>query len=64
MLEFSDDPTSYYSHGISIGNMYETKQQKNILFMGWQVRDGHHWRGDIGRIFLSKDLNKLIKVFA
>ena len=59
VLNFSDDPTSYYSHGISIGNMYETKQQKNILFMGWQVRDGSHWRGDIGRILLSKDLNDL-----
>lgn len=44
---------SYYSHGISIGNLYLGCDNENyILFMGWQVRDNQHWRGDIGRIKL------------
>ena len=24
-----------------------------MLFMGWQVQDGEHWRGDIGRLELE-----------
>ena len=43
---------SFYSHGISIGNVYEAKGKKHILFMGWQVEDGQHWRGDVGKILL------------
>jgi hypothetical protein len=44
---------SFYSHGISIGNLYTGLNNKNyILFMGWQIPDNNHWRGDIGRIEL------------
>ncbi|KAB2933636.1 MAG: hypothetical protein F9K24_07280 [Leptonema illini] len=46
---------SFYSHGVSIGNCYEANGQRFILFMGWQVREGEHWRGDIGRLTLSDD---------
>jgi hypothetical protein len=48
---------SFYSHGISLGGIYEAGNSKYILFMGWQVEDGRHWRGDIGRLLLEN--NKL-----
>jgi len=43
---------SYYSHGISIGNVYTSNGNDYILFMGWQIDEGEHWRGDVGRIHL------------
>ena len=52
---FSSDPTSFYSHGVSIGNMYENNGEMFVIFMGWQVREGRHWRGDIGRLSLDND---------
>jgi hypothetical protein len=52
---------SFYSHGISIGNLYEAKGKSYILFMGWQVEKGQHWRGDVGRIELvDKDKMNVI----
>ena len=57
---FSYGPAdSFYSHGVSIGNCYECDGQRYMLFMGWQIRDGDHWRGDIGRLKLGKDLSTL-----
>lgn len=54
------NPKSFYSHGISIGNLYEGPlKNKYILFMGWQIRGLEHWRGDIGRLELIEN-NKLI----
>ncbi len=54
------NPKSFYSHGISIGNLYEGPlKNKYILFMGWQIRGKEHWRGDIGRLELIEN-NKLI----
>jgi hypothetical protein len=50
---------SFYSHGVSIGNCYESYGQRYILFMGWQCPDGSHWRGDIGRLVLGPDLSSL-----
>lgn len=49
---------SFYSHGVSIGNIYRVDEKDYILFMGWQIRNGGHWRGDIGRLLL-KDEAKL-----
>jgi len=46
------DEGSYYSHGISIGNVYTSNGNDYILFMGWQIDDGQHWRGDVGKIHL------------
>lgn len=46
---------SFYSHGISIGNVYEVNGKKYILFMGWQIENGQHWRGDVGRIQLVEN---------
>ena len=44
---------SFYSHGVSIGNIYMIGNKNYILFMGWQIRDAGHWRGDIGRLYLE-----------
>lgn len=49
------DEDSFYSHGVSIGNVYSANGHDYILFMGWQIRDGGHWRGDIGRLRLDSD---------
>lgn len=51
---------SFYSHGISIGNFYKGLDGENYIpFMGWQIPEGKHWRGDIGRLKLSKDLSSI-----
>lgn len=50
VLEASHDSNSYFSHGISVGCSYATGLKEYILFMGWQVREGQHWRGEIGRL--------------
>jgi len=44
---------SFYSHGVSIGNVFNIGSKDYILFMGWQIRDAGHWRGDIGRLLLE-----------
>lgn len=44
---------AFFSHGVSIGNCYRVGNTQYILFMGWQVRDKDHWRGDIGRLRLE-----------
>ncbi|MFC1546048.1 hypothetical protein ACFL4I_01350 [Pseudomonadota bacterium] len=48
---------SFYSHGVSIGNCYEVDGKRYILFMGWQIPEDGHWRGDIGRLILNEDLS-------
>ncbi|MFN4273378.1 MAG: hypothetical protein ACK4F5_11240 [Aliihoeflea sp.] len=50
-------PGSFYSHGVSIGNCYRADGSRYILFMGWQVPDKGHWRGEIGRLLLADDLS-------
>ena len=50
---------SFYSHGISIGNMYTIEDRNYIQFMAWQIRNGGHWRGDIGRLEVSNDYKQL-----
>jgi hypothetical protein len=44
---------SFYSHGVSIGNLYHQNNKDYILFMGWQCKNGEHWRGDVGRLVLK-----------
>ena len=45
---------SFYSHGISIGNIFTQNNKSYIGFMGWQIRGNNHWVGDIGK-FEIKD---------
>jgi len=51
------EDNSFYSHGVSIGNCYEVKGQRYILFMGWQCPENEHWRGDVGRLCVGSDLS-------
>ena len=49
LLTFGESD-SFYSHGISIGNVYDDEAGRQFIqFMGWQLRDGEHWRGEMGR---------------
>lgn len=48
-------PGSFFRDGVSIGNLYSGQDGRYILFMGWQNDEGHHWRGDVGRLRLSQD---------
>ncbi len=50
------DESSFFSHGVSIGNVYCVGEKRYILFMGWQIPEGGHWRGDIGRIELNQEM--------
>ncbi|WP_428026091.1 hypothetical protein [Arcobacter sp.] len=50
---------SFYSHGVSIGNMYEVDDTKYIQFMAWQIRNQGHWRGDIGRLIIDDNLERM-----
>lgn len=49
-------PGSFYESGVSIGNCYEADGVRYMLFMGWQVPKGEHWRGDVGRLIVRPDL--------
>lgn len=46
---------SFYSHGVSIGNCYESNGERYILFMGWQCPPDAHWIGEVGRLVLGGD---------
>lgn len=48
---------TFYADGVSIGNCYEANGTTYMLFMGWQNPRGNHWRGDIGRLIVTPDLN-------
>lgn len=49
-------PDSYYSHGVSVGCVYQAGGRGYMLFMSWQCPPGDHWRGDIGRLILDENL--------
>jgi len=49
------DSSSFYSHGVSIGNIYQANGVTYMLFMGWQQPDNGHWFGEIGRLILHDD---------
>lgn len=51
---------SFYSHGVSIGNLYNVNENSYIQFMAWQIRNDGHWRGDIGRLRVEDNYSKLI----
>ncbi len=48
---------SFYSHGVSIGNIYKVDNQAYMLFMGWKNPPGKHWYGEIGRLLVKADLS-------
>jgi hypothetical protein len=51
---------SFYSHGITIGNIWNVGNDSFMGFMGWQHRSNQHWRGDIGKINLSTNEVSLV----
>jgi hypothetical protein len=51
---------SYYSHGISLGSSFQEGKTTSLFFMGWQVPNDEHWRGEIGRIKLSSHLDRAV----
>ncbi len=50
------EPGTFYEAGVSIGSCYAVGDTRYVLFMGWQVPVGQHWRGEIGRLRLADDL--------
>jgi hypothetical protein len=52
------EENSFYSHGISIGNIWKQDNKFYIGFMGWQIRENNHWRGDIGKFEIKGDKAK------
>lgn len=59
-FEHGKDGT-FYSDGVSIGNIYVVEDKKYMLFMGWQNPPNAHWRGDIGRLTVTDELKLLIE---
>lgn len=53
---------SFYSHGVSLGNIYTDKYEQNkwLLFMGWKIRPNEHWHGVIGRLLLINNENLIL----
>lgn len=51
------DELSFYSHGVSIGNCYESSEKKYMLFMGWKYPKDGHWYGQIGRLVVNDDFS-------
>lgn len=48
-------PGSFYSDGLSLGDLYSVDDVSYILFMGWENPPDNHWRGVIGRLTLTKN---------
>lgn len=47
---------SFFADGVSVGNCYVAAGVRYMLFMGWQSPEDGHWRGDIGRLVVTSDL--------
>lgn len=46
---------SFYSNGISLGNICRINDQNTLLFMGWGVTTDGRWRGNLGRLTVNPD---------
>lgn len=53
------DTNTFFSHGVSVGCCYKIDLTIYILFMGWNIKNDEHWRGDIGRIEVDNKFNDL-----
>ena len=51
---------SFYSHGVSIGNIYSTYNVQYMLFMGWHIPNDAHWRCNIGRLCVVDNINLIL----
>ncbi len=54
--------TSYFSHGISVGQLFDFHGERLLSVMGWKCYRDKHWEGRIGSITLDADgnLTKLV----
>lgn len=52
--------SSFYSHGVSIGNCYQVGHNKYMLFMGWKCPEGGHWFGQVGRLKVNDDFSLIL----
>ena len=48
---------SFFEHGVSIGGLYSVEGVTYLSFMGWQVPEGGHWFGEVGRLLVNPDLS-------
>lgn len=46
---------SFYSNGISLGNVCEIRGERVLLFMGWKPTAQGRWRGQIGKLTVRSD---------
>lgn len=46
---------SFYSNGISLGNICRINEENSLLFMGWEATPDGRWRGSIGRLTIYPD---------
>lgn len=46
---------SFYSNGISLGNVCEIRGERFLFYMGWQPVPGGRWRGLIGKLIVRPD---------
>jgi hypothetical protein len=47
---------SFFSHGLGLGNVFTFRGRRFISFMGWKIKPGEHWMGEIGWVELLPDL--------
>jgi hypothetical protein len=60
----SFDTSTFYSHGISVGGIYEKLDGRKFLtFMGWHIPTNEHWMGYLGEMEILSD-NKSIEIQA
>jgi len=51
------EDNSYFSHGISVGQLFAFDGERRLSFMGWKNYKDRHWEGRIGYIPLDADGN-------
>ncbi len=51
-----DSTPSYFSDGISLGNLFKLNNKKAISFMGWRTMEDGSWKGEIGFFSLTNKL--------
>ena len=51
------EDSSYFSHGISVGQLFTFDGEKRLSVMGWKSYKDRHWEGRIGFIPLDADGN-------
>jgi len=56
LFKFGEDHT-FFSEGISLGNVFKWKGAVYMAFMGWKIPEGEHWFGQIGLLGINSENN-------